>query len=95
MKIWGEISKVFGVQTNNKKINKVEQTTKTESKKDVVSISESAKDYQTVMNAINKVPDVRQERVEEIKQKYESGDLNTGGEDIADKILDNIKNKKV
>lgn len=95
MKIWGEIPKVSGIYDKNKKLNKVDGISGISSKKDVISISNQAKDIQTVMKVLKDVPDVRQEKVKELSEKYESGGYNANGKEIADKIISSIMDKRI
>ena len=41
------------------------------------------------MNSINKVPDVRKDKVDEVASRYEAGKQPTG-KDIADKIFKSV-----
>ncbi|MDF2523849.1 MAG: Anti-sigma-28 factor FlgM family protein [Clostridiales bacterium] len=95
MKIWGEIPKVSGIYDKNKKLNKVDGIAGIATKKDVISISNQAKDFQTVMKALKDVPDVRQEKVKELTEKFETGVYSASGKDIADKILKSVLDKRV
>jgi negative regulator of flagellin synthesis FlgM len=95
MKITGNVSGVYGVYDNKKGVNRIGSTAGVSSKKDVVSISNNAKDFQTVMKAIKEVPDVRQEKVSALTDKYEAGSYNVAGSDTADKIIKSILDKKL
>lgn len=95
MKIWGEIPKVFGAYDKQKSIKKVDSSAGVSSKKDVVSISSNAKDFQTVLKAIKDVPDVRQDKIAALSEKYKSGEYSVSGSDTADKILKSIIEKRV
>lgn len=95
MKIWGEIPKVSGVYNKQKSVGKVDKTGSVASKKDVVSISSQAKDYQTVMKALKETPDVREEKVNRLAEKYESGQYEVNNRDIADKLLKSVTDKKI
>lgn len=95
MKIWGEIPKIFGIYDKQKNVNKVDKASGVAPKKDVVSISNQAKDFQTIMKAIKDVPEIRQDKVNEISEKYEAGNYNVSGDDVADKVLKSIVDKKV
>lgn len=95
MKIWGEIPKVSGVYSKQKSVGKVDKTGSIASKKDVVLISNEAKDFQTVMKALKDTPDIRKEKVDTLKEKYEAGDYEVNETDIADKILKSIVDKKI
>lgn len=94
MKIWGGIPKVSGVYDKPDKINKVDKANNVEGKKDAVSISNKAKDFQTVMKALKDVPDIRQEKLNELADRYDSGNYDVSGNDIADKVLNSIFDKK-
>lgn len=95
MKIWGEIPRILGVYNKSKNAAKVEKTEKVAAKKDVISISNQAKDYQVAMKALKDVPDVRQDKIREIEEKYSGGTYNVNGRDIADKIVKSHLDKKV
>ncbi|WP_029502249.1 flagellar biosynthesis anti-sigma factor FlgM [Lachnoclostridium phytofermentans] len=56
-------------------------------KKDSVEISQMGKDFQIAKQAVSAAPDIRQEKVEEIKQKLASGDYEISLEDLADKMI--------
>lgn len=94
MKIWGEIPKVLGISGGNKNVGKVDKTASVASKKDVVSISNQAKDFQTIMKALKDVPDMRMDKVNELAGKYQSGNYDVSGNDIADKIVKSVIDTK-
>jgi len=94
MKIWGDIPKVSGVYDKQKSLSKVDKASGVAAKKDVVSISNQAKDYQTVMKALKDVPDVRNDKVSELADKYESGNYDVKGDTVADKVLKSMLDKK-
>lgn len=80
------------------KINSIYQTTqikKTETEKttatydcDQVEISQQGQDYQVAKKAVSTQPDVRMDRVNEIKSKMASGTYNVSMEEVADKMVD-------
>ncbi|HHV29562.1 flagellar biosynthesis anti-sigma factor FlgM [Acetivibrio mesophilus] len=90
MKIWEGVPKVSGIYDSRRNISKMEKTDNVTGKKDVVSISNQAKDIQTAMKALKDIPDIRKDRVEELTQKLETGAYKVTEEDIADKILKSI-----
>lgn len=59
-------------------------TTITEEK---VDLSTTAKDIQQAKNALSQLPDVREEKVQAIKNQVNSGKYNVSGEDIAGKMV--------
>lgn len=95
MKIWGEIPKILGVYDKRRNVDRVERTSAINAKKDIVSISGQAKDYQIVMKALKDVPDVRQEKIDKITEKFNSGDYGVNGRVVADKLVKSVFDKKV
>lgn len=59
-------------------------TAKTEEK---VDLSTQAKDIQLAKNALSQLPDVREQKVQEIKSQVDSGKYNVSGEKIAGKMV--------
>jgi|GEM_PF-1201637 len=55
--------------------------------RDSVQISDSTKDAAQARKVLNQTPDVRADRVSELKEKVESGTYKTSPYDIADKML--------
>ena len=94
MRIPGEISKISAIYGAQKKISRIDKTGSAVSKKDVVSISTEAKDYQTVYRALKDVPDIRPDMVAEVLEKYESGRYNISGKEVADKVISKLFDKK-
>lgn len=94
MKIWGNIPKVSGIYEKQKNVNKMDKASGISGKKDVLSISNQAKDFQTVMKALRDVPDIRKGKVDELAQKYQSGNYSVDGRDVADKIVKSLFDKK-
>lgn len=85
------LPQVTGIYTNDKKVSRVENLNNVENIKDNVKISEVGKDYAIAQKALKDIPDVRQDRIEEVKAKMEKGEMeNVKGEDIATKILGGI-----
>lgn len=66
--------------TASKKIDKT-------SSKDEVAFSSEAKDFATITKLLSEVPDVRTDKVEEIKKSISSGSYNVKAEEVAGKIL--------
>jgi len=54
---------------------------------DKVSLSSTARDIQQVEKTIEQLPDVREEKVRELKDQIETGKYNVNGEKIAGKML--------
>lgn len=94
MKIWGDIPKISGVYNGQRRLNNIDGVRGVASKKDVVSISDKAKDYQAAIKTLKDVPDVRLDRVKELAEKYGAGTYDINGSDIAEKIIDAAFDRK-
>ena len=67
-------------------------------KKDELSISQKAMDYQIVnkgMKAMSQIPDIREDKVNEIREKMDKGLYDLDGNDIAEKIISARFDKKI
>lgn len=93
MKIWGEVPKIQEIY-KTKEVSRVDRMAKTESKRDVISISNQAKDSQIAMKALRDIPDIRQDKVDALSEKYLSGNYSISGKDIAGKVIKSIIDKK-
>ena len=87
MKIPGDISKISGIYDQHKSVGRVTKTGSVEAKKDVLSISSQAKDFQTAYKALKDVPDIRQPKVNELSERYDSGSYDIDGKDVIDKVI--------
>jgi negative regulator of flagellin synthesis FlgM len=94
MRIPGDLSKVAGIYGTQKNTGRVGKTEATASKKDVLSISNEAKDFQTVYKALKDVPDIRPGKVAELSGRLETGGYNVTGRDVADKVVNAVFDKK-
>jgi negative regulator of flagellin synthesis FlgM len=90
MRIPGDISKITGVYGSQKNRGRVERTGAAASKKDVLSISSEAKDFQAVFRALKDVPDIRAEKVRSLETSIDNGSYNVKGRDVADKIVKSV-----
>ena len=54
---------------------------------DKVNLSATAKDIQQLQKAVSELPDIRQDKVEDLKTKIGMGNYDVSGEKIADKML--------
>ncbi|MDF2595972.1 MAG: flagellar biosynthesis anti-sigma factor protein FlgM [Clostridia bacterium] len=70
-------------------ISKTKQVSKVQ-KKDEVALSKTAKDFQAVYKLLSTTPDIREDKVNEIKEKIKSGNYNVSAEEVADKILSHL-----
>ncbi|MDF2944205.1 MAG: hypothetical protein K0S01_3063 [Herbinix sp.] len=56
---------------------------------DKLEISQTGKDYQVAKQIVARTPDIRETKVNDIKQRMEAGVYNINIEDVADKLVDN------
>jgi negative regulator of flagellin synthesis FlgM len=54
---------------------------------DAVSVSNMGQDIQKAILALGGIPDVRADRVAELKARIEAGEYNVSGQDIAESML--------
>ena len=60
-------------------------------KQDQVSLSDEALELQKVKQRLDEVKDVRQAKVAKLKSQVQQGTYNVSGEDIAEKMLEQVK----
>ena len=78
-----QIQQVYGVG----KPRKTSNTSRVSSGRDAVEISSIGKDIQTAKTAVKNAPDVRANRIAELKKQIADGTYNVSGESFADKLL--------
>ncbi len=79
------ISQIYGQGVSKK--STTSQGTGNASFKDEVNFSSVGKDMQVAKNALAKVPDVREDRVADVKSRYMNGTYDVSSEAFADKLL--------
>ena len=65
-------------------VNRVERAAE---KKDSVELSDTSKEFSTVMKAVMDTPDLRGDKVEDIKSRVAMGHYNISSSAVANKIL--------
>lgn len=68
---------------------------KPENRKDFLEISQTGKDYQIAKSAVQAAPDIREDRVEAIKQQLASGTYDVTGQDIAERLVERYFDRKI
>ncbi|WP_058485996.1 flagellar biosynthesis anti-sigma factor FlgM [Defluviitalea phaphyphila] len=63
--------------------------------RDEFNISQQGKDFQTALEALSKVPDIREDKVNDIKRRIKSGTYNISAEEVANKIVERAFDKKI
>lgn len=80
---YNKVTQIY--QTNA--TNKITKTSSVKAK-DQVEISRMGKDYQIAKQAVANATDIRQDKVNEIKKRMESGTYNMNAEEVANKLVD-------
>ncbi len=72
------------------KTNNVKGTAKSKSAgfSDTLEISQVGKDYQVAKQVVAHTPEIREAKVNEIKQRMEAGAYQVSMEEVADKLVD-------
>lgn len=74
--------------------NRISRTAKVSKEKDSLALSDMAKDLQIAKKAVSNAPDIRKEKVDNIKKKIQSGTYNVSAKEVADKIVDRYFDKR-
>ncbi|MCM1157902.1 MAG: flagellar biosynthesis anti-sigma factor FlgM [Bacteroidales bacterium] len=90
---YNQVAQVYGSQSVKKsyKANSVNAT----SSLDKISFSTVGKDIQVAKNALNEVPDVREDKVRELKERMANGTYQVSAESFADKLMAAFDEKSV
>jgi negative regulator of flagellin synthesis FlgM len=72
---------------NTTAVKKTENAAKNEKTRDEFLLSHQAGDYQAARNVLTNLPDVRTDRINQVKAKIDAGAYNVGAAEVASKIL--------
>lgn len=81
------IMKIYGKDSTSARVDNV-KSTGAASQKDELSISQASRVMHKAMMAAKQAPDIRWDRVNELKEKIASGTLDVSDEEIAAKIIE-------
>lgn len=84
---YNQITQIY--QTTNAK---VKSTNKKEKASDSLELSQTGKDYQIAKQAAKDAPDIREDKVNQLKEQLKSGTYQVTGEEFAEKILERYFN---
>ncbi len=87
MKI-NSLDHIMNVYNNQKRVTG--GTKKTEIKKDELLLSNEAKDIQYAYKLVRQAPDIRKEKVQQLKNQIKTGTYNVNLEEVAEKIVSSI-----
>ena len=79
--------KLEGSKETRKKNADGSSGTNASSEGDNITLSDKAKDISRLTSQLKSAPDVRQERVNELKQQISDGTYNVSGKKVAEKII--------
>lgn len=82
---YNQVAQLYGNQSVKKDYNT--NGAKTASTMDQVSFSSMGRDMQVARTALSSVPDVREDRVNELKASIANGTYHVSAEDFAEKVL--------
>lgn len=87
---YNKISQIY--QSNSvKKVNAVNGV----KAKDKVEISRIGRDYQVAKTAVNQTEDVRQDKINEIKNRLASGTYDVTAKELVDKLVDSYYDSSI
>lgn len=79
-------------QSNStKKLTKSSSSSST----DKLEISQAGKEYQIAKKAVSAAPDVRMDKVNDIKSRMDSGTYNVSAEEVANKLVEGLFNSVI
>ena len=93
----GGIDKIYKTYSVNRK-KEVKEVANVQNQKDEVNISQKAMDYSIVgkgLNMIKAMSDIREEKVNDIKDRMEKGIYSIKGKDVAEKLFTDEFDKKI
>ncbi|NLY42400.1 MAG: flagellar biosynthesis anti-sigma factor FlgM [Clostridiaceae bacterium] len=88
MRIPGDFSNIAGIYNKNKAVSKIERIQDVKGKKDAVILSDRARDYQIAFKAVHQIPDIREEKIRQLEEKYSSGTYQISGKEVAEKNIE-------
>lgn len=83
------------LKSYNKQVKKTESADKVAFANDKVEISSAARDIQIARKALEEVPDIRTDKLDEIKTLMASGNYKPSAEDIVEKLLAGVESKNI
>lgn len=88
---YNRVSKLYEAQS----ISKVKKGQKVSQKQDEVKISDAGRDILFVREAVKSTPDIRENKVNDIIARMESGTYDVGAKEVANKIVDKYFDKSI
>ena len=98
-KLGGEIMRIDAFNKvsqiyNSNKTSKIKKHTES-SFSDKLEISQVAKDYRVAKDVLAQTPDIREDKVSDIKRRMESGTYNVNMQEVADKLVNRYFDEQI
>ena len=74
--------------------DRISKISKVKKEKDSLAISDVAKELQIAKKAVKNTPDIRYDKVNDIKKRMKSGSYDVTTKEVADKIIDRYFDKR-
>lgn len=74
--------------------DRISKVSKVKKEKDSLAISDVAKELQIAKKAVKNTPDIRYDKVNDIKRRMKSGSYDVTAKEVADKIIDRYFDKR-
>lgn len=81
---YNQVAQLYNVN----KTTRTKSTASVERPRDAVQISQAGKDYQIAKQAVANAPDIREDKVADLKAQVKSGNYNVDTGDFASKLLE-------
>jgi len=94
MKIVGNTNVQSVMKAYGKNVGKTKKTEGIKFESDKIEISQEAHDFQVAMKAFKDLPDVREDKVSELKEQVNSGSYKPSSEDVMNKLLSRLEGAK-
>lgn len=80
------INKILNIYKNQGNVSKTNKLQKSD-KRDELNISNEAHEFQLAMKAVKEQPEIREEKVNELKKQVENGTYKVDARKIAEKMM--------
>lgn len=89
------VIKTYADQNKTGKVTKENKGDGVSPKRDEIVLSSTAQEFAHTLQALRNMPEVRQEKVDELNRRIEAGQYDVGARDIADKMLAYMKSERL
>ncbi|SES84187.1 anti-sigma-28 factor, FlgM family [Natronincola peptidivorans] len=90
MKIFNNPNITQVMKLYNKTVKPTEKTGEVATSQDKLEISQKAQEFQVALKAYKNLPEIRQEKVEILKEQVQTNSYNVSGKEVADQLIESI-----